>query len=398
MKKCTKFLALLLALSTLLVLVSCNDNSTPKNTKSSDTTEESKEVIPNKDSAAVVESDDDPWIVSQPGAYRLSDVESTQLMDADAAAAVKPISVTPVEVPDGQKIKVGYSQMEVNSTWRVVNSDSIKKAFNDAGYELLYRDAQSSIEKQVRDIIDLLNEGVDYLIIAPKESEGLAAALDEAKKRNVPVILSDREAAGTAGVDFTAAILGDFVDTGYKAAVALRQGFGEGEKITAVEITATAGSSIARDQHTGFSIFMEEDGNMEILASADGNSNRTDSLTAMQNIIQAYKGQFNAVFCHNDDAALVAVQALKDAGLTPGQDPSKGEILIVGMIGYRETFDAIIAGDIYATVECTATFGPVLVDIINRLQSGGEIPTRMVMPCKIYDPSNVEALYHESFE
>ena len=201
---------------------------------------------------------------------------------------------------------------------------------------------------------------------------------------------------GTPGEDFVTAILGDFVDTGYKAATALRNGFGS-EKIVAVEITSTAGSSIARDMTEGFHMFMDEDGNMEILASADGNANRSDSLTAMENLIQAYKGQFNAVFCHNDDAALVAIQALKDAGLTPGQDPSKGEILIVGMIGYKESFDAIIAGDLFATVECTATFGPVQVDIINRLQSGGEIATRLVMPCKIYDSSNAEALYSEAF-
>ncbi len=327
------------------------------------------------------------------GAYRYADVENVALRGIDPAS-IGTTSVTPVNT-DGRKLRVGFSQMEVNNNWRIVNNDSIKTEAAARGIELIYRDAQSSIEKQNRDIIEILNEGVDYLIIAPYEYEGLQSALAEAKKKGVPVILSDREAAGAPGEDFVTAILGDFIDTGYKAGQALRNAFGDGT-INVVEITGTAGSSVARDLSKGFAEFAKEDGNINIIASADGNFGRAESLKAMENIVQSYGGKFNAVFGHVDDAAIAAIQALKAAGMTPGQDPSKGDIAVVSMCGYKDAFDAIIAGDQYATVECTARFGPVLFDIIDKLQAGEAIKNRLVMPCKIYDPTNAEALYNEA--
>jgi ribose transport system substrate-binding protein len=327
------------------------------------------------------------------GAYRYEDAANLNLRGVDPAT-IGTTSVTPADTA-GRSLRVGFSQMEVNNTWRIVNNESIETEAEARGAELIYRDAQSSIEKQNRDIIEILNEGVDYLIIAPYEYEGLQSALTEAKERGVPVILSDREAAGVPGEDFVTAILGDFVDTGYAAGQALRDAFGD-ETINVVEITGTAGSSVARDLSKGFYEFAEQDGNINLIASADGNFGRAESLKAMENIVQSYNGQFNAVFGHVDDASIAAIQALKAAGLTPGQNPANGDIVVVSMSGYKDAFDAILAGDQYATLECTARFGPALFDIIDRLQAGEAIKNRLVMPFKTYDPSNAEALYNEA--
>lgn len=331
---------------------------------------------------------------AEPTIYRLADVEATQLKDPDAAAAVKKVSITPIDT-GGDPLKIGYSQMEVNNTWRIVMNDSMETAITGEGWEYVYRDAQASIEKQNRDVEDLINEKCDFIVISPYEYEGLAPALKAAKAANIPVILADREAAGVPGEDFVTAILGDFVDTGYKAGEALRKSMGD-EKIKVVEITGTAGSSVARDLSKGFDMWMKDDGNVEMITSADGNFGRAESLAAMQNIIQAFGGDFNAVFTHVDDGSLAAIQALKEAGYVPGQDYANGEILISSMCGYQEAFDAILAGEQTATMECTARFGPAIVDIVNRLQEGGEIATRLVMPCMTYDVDNAADKYSDA--
>ena len=382
MKTSKRVLAILMAMLMVLGFTACGGGDSKEAAKPADTVE-----------ASAGQSSADADGINK-GAYRYADVENVALRGVDPAS-IGTTSVKPVDIT-GRKLKVGFSQMEVNNNWRIVNNESIKTEAEARGVELVYRDAQSSIEKQNRDIIDILNEGVDYLIVAPYEYEGLSSALAEAKKRGVPVIFSDREAAGTPGDDFVTAILGDFVDTGYKAGQALRTAFGEGETINVVEITGTAGSSVARDLSKGFAEFAKEDGNMNIIASADGNFGRAESLKAMENIVQSYGGKFNAVFGHVDDAAIASIQALKAAGMTPGQDPSKGDIVVVSMCGYKDAFDAILAGDQYATVECTARFGPVLFDLIDKLQAGEAIKNRLVMPCKIYDPTNAKELYTEA--
>jgi ribose transport system substrate-binding protein len=330
-----------------------------------------------------------------PTIYRLPDVEATALADPDEAAQVSTSSITPVKVAPGKKLKIGYSQMEVNNTWRIVMNDSMEKAIKGAGWEFVYRDAQASIEKQNRDVTELINEGCDFIVISPYEFEGLGPALAEARKAGVPIILADRQAAGEPGKDYVTAILGDFVDTGYKCGISLRRLFGNNH-VKLVEITGTAGSSVARDLSKGIRKWMAEDGNAEIVTSADGNFGRAESLAAMENIIQAYGGEFNAVFTHVDDGAIASIRALTDAGFIPGLDYKNGEVAITSMCGYQEAFDAIIAGEMLSTVECTARFGPAVVDIINRLQSGGSVKTRLVMPCMTYDASNAKELYGDS--
>lgn len=330
-----------------------------------------------------------------PTIYRLKDVEATQLADSAEEAKVGTASITPVKVAPGKKLRVGYSQMEVNNTWRIVMNESMETAIKGAGWEYIYRDAQASIEKQNRDVTELINEKCDFIVISPYEYEGLGPALAEARKAGIPVILADRQAAGEAGVDYVTAILGDFVDTGYKCGKSLRKLFGD-EHIKIVEITGTAGASIVRELSAGMRKFIEEDGNAEIITSADGNFGRAESLAAMENIIQAYGGQFNAVFGHVDDAAIAAIRALTDAGYVPGLDFKNDEIAITSMCGYQEAFDAILAGEMLSTVECTARFGPAIADIINRLQSGGSVKTRLVMPCMTYDASNAKELYGDA--
>jgi ABC-type sugar transport system substrate-binding protein len=322
--------------------------------------------------------------------YTLEDVKDVKLMNGEKYGT---ISIDPIN--PGRPLKVGFSQMEVNNTWRIVNNESFQHAAKVRDIELVYRDAQSSIEKQNRDVIDILNEGVDYLILSPYEYEGLGPALAEAAKKGVPVILSDREASGVRGEDYVCSVLGDFIDVGYDAASWLREQFGK-ETVNAVEITGTAGSSVARDLSEGFRMFAENDGNFNIVTAADGNFGRAESLAAMENIIQAYDGQFNCVFGHVDDAAIASAQALKAAGYTPGTDFANGEILTVSMCGYKEAFDGIIAGELGASVECTAALGTLVFDIIEALEEGETVPMRVVVPGKVYDSSNVTKLYHEA--
>ena len=87
--------------------------------------------------------------------YTLDDVKDVKLMNGEEYGV---IGIDPIK--PGRPLKVGFSQMEVNNTWRIVNNESFQHAAKVRGYDLVYRDAQSSIEKQNRDVIDILNEGV----------------------------------------------------------------------------------------------------------------------------------------------------------------------------------------------------------------------------------------------
>ena len=299
---------------------------------------------------------------------------------------VKMVKLEPKN-PQGRPLKVGFSQMEVNNPWRVCENISLYEEANRLGVDLLYKDAQSSIEKQNKDIIELVDQGIDYLLVAPREVSCLQEGLDYAKAKNVPVILLDRITQGVPGEHYVTCIMGDFVEVGKRAATILQQRFGD-QKIHVLEISGTMGASVSRDLSKGFREVAEPLG--WTITTIDGNFDKVDSTKPIEEVLQHQKVQ--AIFCHVDDSALVAISSLKSIGLVPGTDIDKGEIPIVSMCGYRDALKAIIAGEMLASIECSPRFGPIAFYYIQKLERGEAIKSRIVMPGKTYDASNAKKL------
>jgi galactofuranose transport system substrate-binding protein len=91
---------------------------------------------------------------------------------------------------------------------------------------------------------------------------------------------------------------------------------------------------------------------MQVIASQTGNFTRPDGQTVTKQIIGAYP-DLTAVYAQNDEMAIGAIQALKDRGFTPGKD-----VTVVSVDGARDSLQAIIKGELGATVETNPRFGP----------------------------------------
>ena len=282
--------------------------------------------------------------------------------------------------------------MENNGPWRIAETQSIKDeaAKRNAKFEYRYTDAQAQTSRQVSDVEDLIAQGIDVLFLAPKEYEGLAPALQAAKEAGVPVFLIDREAAGKAGEDYVAFIGSDFVEEGRRAAEWLAKQ--TGGKAGIVELTGTAGASVARDRAQGFAEELKKHEGMKIIASQNAEFTRAEGLRVMQNIIQAQGANITAVYAHNDEMALGAIQALKQAGRTPGKD-----VIVVSIDGQKSALQSIAAGELGATVECNPRFGPTAFDTLEKYLRGEPLQARIVMQDRFFDSSNAAQFINESY-
>ncbi|NLT48651.1 MAG: substrate-binding domain-containing protein [Clostridiales bacterium] len=289
--------------------------------------------------------------------------------------------------PKERPLRVGFSQMEVNNDWRIYENNSIFQEAEDLGIDIIYRDAESSIEKQSQDILDLINEEVDYLIVAPRQYFGLEEAFDAAREAEIPIILIDRTANGEAGKDYVTCIMGDFIDVGRRAALLLAEQFPD-EKICVFEVSGTMGSSTSSYLSEGFRSVAEPLG-WEII-SVDGDFDRAGSIEPIQEVLISDRDKIDAVFTHIDDSAIAAIQAMRSVGLTPGSQIEAGEIPIVSMGGYKDAMKAILSGEMLATIECSPRFGPIVFHFIQRLEESERIRSRIVMPGKTYDITNVQ--------
>ena len=133
--------------------------------------------------------------------------------------AAKGAGTCDVKPPDVtlEEAKVGFSQTENNNPWRIAQTESMKTEGEKRAGEYIATDAQSETPKQVSDVEDMLAQNIDILILAPREFEGLAPALDAANKADVPVFLVDREARGKVCEEYISFLGSNFIDQGERA-------------------------------------------------------------------------------------------------------------------------------------------------------------------------------------
>jgi galactofuranose transport system substrate-binding protein len=309
------------------------------------------------------------------------------------ALALALLALTPTGcVKKTGKIVVGFSQMENNNPWRIAETNSIREEAARRGdkFELVVTDAQGQTSKQVSDVEDLIARRVNAIFLAPREFEGLAPALQAARQANIPVFLIDREAAGTPGEDYVAFLGSNFIEQGRRAAEWLiKQTNG---KAGVVELTGTAGSSVARDRSQGFLDAIKGHPDVKIIASQTGDFSRATGQKVMENIIQSKGREITAVYAHNDEMALGAIQALKAAGMKPGQD-----VLVVSVDGERAALESIINGEMNVTVESNPRFGPLAFDTLEKYLGKQSVPARITLQDRFFDASNARQYVGEAY-
>jgi ribose transport system substrate-binding protein len=291
----------------------------------------------------------------------------------------------------GKKMRVGFSQTEEDGPWRIAESKSMREEAARRGYELVYTNARGATAQQVSDLEDLIAQRVDAIFLAPREAKGFEGPLQAAKEAGIPVILIDREVEGLrAGEDYVTFIGSNFIDEGRRAGEWLAKQ--SGGKAGVIELLGSAGASVANDRHQGFADAIKAHPDMKILAAQDGNFNRAQGQKVMESLIQAHGRNITAVYTHNDEMALGAIQALRAANMNPGKD-----VLVVSVDGQKSALEAIQKGEMNATVECNPRFGPVAFDTLEKFKRGEKIDAKIINTDRFFDASNVAQFVGEAF-
>ncbi|MDB4949037.1 MAG: rbsB, ribose transport system substrate-binding protein [Gemmatimonadetes bacterium] len=306
------------------------------------------------------------------------------------APALALLTLAGCQRKDSGKFVVGFSQMESDNPWRIAQTKSLRDEAAKRGYPLVVTDAQGQTAKQVSDVEDLIARRVNLILLAPREFEGLAPALQSAKAAGIPVILVDREAQGTAGQDYVTFLGSNFVEQGRRAADWLAKATNGRAGI--VELSGTPGASVAADRARGFRDEIAKHPGMQVIASQTGNFARATGQAVMQNILQSKGRAITAVYAHNDEMALGAIQAIKAAGLKPGVD-----ILVVSIDGERAALEAVQRGDLGATVESNPRFGPLAFETVEKVRHKQPVPTKLLMTDRFFDRSNAARFVAEAY-
>jgi len=261
---------------------------------------------------------------------------------------------------------IGYAQLGAESEWRAANTISIKETAEELGVELRFLDAQQKQENQIEAVRKFIVQKVDVIGISPIVETGWDEVFQEAKDAGVPIILVDRRAA--VPEDLYVSYLGsDFLEEGRNAARIMA--YLTNGKANIVELVGTIGSAPANDRYTGFREILAGYRGMKIIDSQSGDFTRARGREVMAVFLQKYGNKITALYAHNDDMALGAIQAIEEYGLKPGVD-----IKIVSVDAARGAFEAMIEGKLNATVECNPLLGPQFFELALKVVNGEPIP------------------------
>ena len=291
------------------------------------------------------------------------------------AMAAAPLgAMLPLPAFAQKPIVLGFAQVGAESEWRTANTQSIKSSAQEAGIDLKFSDAQQKQENQIKAIRSYIAQKVDVIAFSPIVETDWDTVLVEAKNAKIPVVLTDRAISSKDDTLYVTFIGSDFTEEGRKAGRWLvEKEKGNAGPINIVELQGTVGSAPAIDRKKGFEEIIKSDPKFKIIRSQTGDFTRAKGKEVMEAFLKAEGKKINVLYAHNDDMAIGAIQAIEEAGMKPGKD-----IIIISVDGVKGAFEAMMAGKLNVSVECSPLLGPQLMSVVKDIKAGKSVPKRIV--------------------
>lgn len=268
---------------------------------------------------------------------------------------------------NGEDVKIGLSISTLNNPFFVSLRDAIVEEAEGRGMKVIVVNAQDNAATEISGIEDLIQQNVDILLVNPTDSAAVSSAIQSANSAGIPVITIDRSADEG---DVEALITSDNVAGGTMAAEFIVDSLGEGTIVA--ELEGVAGASATRERGEGFRNVADEQ--LDVIASQPADFDRTKGLTVMENMLQG-NSSIEAVFAHNDEMALGAIEAIKATGR---------DITVIGFDGVEDAINAVEAGELTATIaQQPALMGQEAVAAAEKVLNGEELEELIKVPLEL---------------
>ncbi len=277
------------------------------------------------------------------------------------------------------QMTVGFVQTGSESGWRTDFTNAMMSEAKAQNINLLFADGQQKQENQIAAIRSFIAQGVDAIIVAPLVETGWDDVLQEAKDADIPVLIIDRSVTSDPSLYITR-VASDFVYEGRLAASWLAAATADRTECNVVELQGTVGSSPAIDRGTGFKDVLALFPQIKIVASQSGDFTRTGGKTVMESFLSSIDPKtICAVWAHNDDMLIGAIQAMEEAGLKPGVD-----ILTVSVDATNDILKTIAEGKANATVLLSPNMGVQAYQALKDYKAGKTLPGLILVPSAMY--------------
>ncbi len=293
--------------------------------------------------------------------------------ETSATATVGTPAATVAAAPVEKQLKIGMSFQELDNLYFVVMREALEEACATMNAEVVVTDARHDVAKQISDIEDMIQQGIDILLINPTDSVGVQSAVESAKKAGVVVVAVDAQANGP---------IDSFVgsknyDAGYMAGEYLAKSLNGSGKVAILDGIPVV-PILQRVE--GFTDAIKQYPNIEIVDKQNGKQERSISLDVTENMIQA-NPDLDGVFSVNDGGAMGSLAAIESSGK---------DIILVSVDGNPEAVAAIQAGGPFKASSAQFPRDQVRIAIGIAMAKlwGANVPATIPVDVVLLDKSN----------
>ena len=278
---------------------------------------------------------------------------------------------------------IGVSMLNMRDPDLAAMNKAMNAKAQTLGQELETVDAKGDVATELTQIEDLVTKDVDAIIMMPIDGEASAGAAKRAKEAGIPLFILSTAFAKDADVEFESYIGVDDTEAGRMQADYLAKELPEGGKM--IYIVGTYGASWTDRRKAGF--MEKKPANIEIATELQANGSRDEGKKVMEDLLRKYdeKGEIAAVVAHNDEMAIGAAQAIKEAGR---REEFK---VIVGVDGTQPGLEEIDAGGMTATIlQQSAAQGEKAVEVVSDFLAETPIEKLNNLPFTLVTKDNVQ--------
>lgn len=265
----------------------------------------------------------------------------------------------------GTKILVSPKGL-VHSFWVTVKAGA-DSAGNEFGAEVIWKGPtqETDIASQIAIIEDYINKGIDAIVLAACDAQGLIPVIQKAADKNIPVITIDSGVDSDIPKSFIAT---DNIAAAQKGAQALAELVGEQGKVACIPFVPGAATSNWREQ--GFVEEIKKYPNIELLPIRYSQSEVAVGMAVTEDLLTGHP-DIKGIFAANEAGTIGVIQALKTKN-------KLGKVKVVGFDAAPNEVEALASGALDALiVQDPFKMGYEGVKAAVSVLNGQEIPKRM---------------------
>jgi simple sugar transport system substrate-binding protein len=267
------------------------------------------------------------------------------------------------------------------SGWQSACTASIREEAAARGYTVDNVVGDDTQPTQIAALRSFISKKVDMIGLDPISTTGWDTVLGEAKAAGIPVILFNGGLSSSSSL-WATHITSDFTQEGKNAGAWVRDSSGiAAGSLKIAELAGNAGSAAATDRAAGFRSVISSPIEKSAVCDYSRDTAKTQTATWLAG---GNPSGINLIFAHNDGMALGAIEAIKEAGLTPGSG-----IKVVSFDSIKEGLQAILAGSLSCSVQCSPLMGPKFFDAAEKILKGTAVSSTIYVTEGVYTSANV---------